>query len=192
MVRARFDAASSSITDAQREMRYAYYEGAPGILTSGTVWLIAGLVAAAGQPAKAVWALFIGGMFIHPVAVLLTKMLGRRGTHSPGNPLGALALESTLWMILALPLAYAVALLRIEWFFPAMLFVVGGRYLTFATMFGKRIFWALGAALALTGYVLASANASPQAGAFAGAAIEGLFASFIFVTRGREATAPTA
>ena len=187
MVRSRFDADSSSIADAQREMRYAYHDGAPGVLVSGTVWLIAGLVAASGRPERAIWSLFIGGMFIHPVSVLLNKMLGRPGTHTPGNPLGALALEGTIWMLLSLPLVYAVSTIRMEWFFPAMLFVIGGRYLTFATMYGKRIYWAFGAALAFTGYVLGSMNASPQLGAFAGAGIEALFASFIFITRGRGA-----
>lgn len=175
------------MADAQRDMRYAYHDGAPGALVSGAVWLAAGLVAASGSPQRAVWALFIGGMFIHPLAILLNKMLGRPGSHTPGNPLGSLALEGTIWMLLSLPLAYAVSAMKIEWFFPAMLFVIGGRYLTFATIYGRRIYWAFGAVLAMAGYALGSINASPQLGAFAGALIEGVFASFLFVTRGREA-----
>jgi len=176
----------ATIADAQREMRFAYYGGAPGMLTSATVWLVAGITAALSSPERAIWTLFIGGMFIHPVSVLLTKALGRPGSHTRGNPFGALALASTFWLILSCPLAYSVSLLRIEWFFPAMLFVIGGRYLTFSTIFGTRIYWTCGSALVLAGYLLARARVSPEFGAFAGSAIEAAFAVFIFADTRRE------
>ncbi|HEX7043661.1 MAG TPA: hypothetical protein VF203_03510 [Burkholderiales bacterium] len=64
-------------------------------------------------------ALLVGGMLIHPTAVLLAKPLGRPGGHSPGNPLGVLALEGTVLLLLCLPVAYIVSLYRIEWFFPS-------------------------------------------------------------------------
>ena len=179
----------TTIAEAQREMRFAYYGGAPGMLTSAAVWLIAGIVAMVVSPHRAVWALFIGGMLIHPVSVLLTKAIGRSGKHNASNPLGSLAMATTFWMILALPLAYGVSLLRIEWFFPAMLFIIGGRYLTFSTIFGARIYWFCGAALALAGYALAQANASPEFSALAGSAIEAVFATAIFVTARREIAA---
>ena len=169
-----------TIADAQREMRFAYYGGAPGMITSATVWLIAGVVSLRISPERAVWALFIGGMLIHPVSLLFTKALGRPANHARGNPFGTLALASTFWLILSLPLAYSVSLLRMEWFFPAMLFVIGGRYLTFSTIFGARIYWACGAALAIAGYALAQAHASPGLGAFTGATIEAVFAIAIF------------
>ena len=35
----------STIADGQREMRTAYYGGAPGMLTSAGVWTVAGAVA---------------------------------------------------------------------------------------------------------------------------------------------------
>ncbi|MDB6095109.1 MAG: hypothetical protein JWM32_2671 [Verrucomicrobia bacterium] len=172
---------AATIAGAQREMRFAYYGGAPGMFTSATVWLIAGIVSIVQSPERAVWALFIGGVFIHPVSGLLTKAMGRSGKHSAGNPFGSLALATTFWMILALPLAYGVSRLRIEWFFPAMLFIIGGRYLTFSTIFGARTYWFCGAALALAGFALGRANASPTFGAFSGAAIEAMFAVTIFV-----------
>ncbi|WP_310572258.1 hypothetical protein [Gemmatimonas sp.] len=172
---------TTSISDAQLEMRLAYFGGAPGMLTSALVWMTAGFVALRQTPERAVWALFIGGMLIHPLSVVLTKALGRSGTHGPHNPLGTLALATTFWMILCLPLAYGVSLHRIEWFFPAMLLVIGGRYLTFSTVFGTRIYWLCGGTLALAGYAAAAAKASPVIGAFAGAAIEAAFALVIFV-----------
>ena len=180
---------SPTIADAQREMRFAYFGGAPGMLTSATTWLVAGLVCLLASPGRAVWALFIGGMLIHPVSVLFTKAMGRSGKHSKGNPMGSLALATTFWLVLSCPLAYSVSLLRIEWFFPAMLFVIGGRYLTFSTIFGTRIYWVCGAALALAGYALGRVNAAPELGAFTGAATEAAFATAIFVATRRELAA---
>lgn len=159
------------------------------MLTSATVWLTAGIVCLLVSPERAVWTLFIGGMLIHPISVLFTKLLGRSGKHSPGNPFGTLALATTFWMILSLPLAYAASRLHIEWFFPAMLFVIGGRYMTFSTIFGARIYWVCGVALAVAGCALARAYATPEIGAFAGAAIEAIFAFVIFASARREGAA---
>ena len=116
---------------AQHDMRLSYFSGAPGMLASALAWVVAGVVALQVSASSAVLALFAGGMLIHPVGVLLCKALGRTGKHTKGNPLGALALESTGWLLLCLPIAYAVSQFNVKWFFPAMLFVIGGRYLTF-------------------------------------------------------------
>lgn len=50
-----------------------------------------------------------------------------------------LALEGTIWLLLAIPVAIGAALYRVEWFFPAMLLVIAGRYLTFSTLYDMRI-----------------------------------------------------
>jgi hypothetical protein len=171
-----------TIEAAQQDMRDAYLGGAPGMFVSGTIWAVAGLVCLLRSPQTAVWALYAGGVLIHPVSVLLTRLLGRSGRHAPGNPLGMLAFATTIWMILMLFLAYGVASWRIELFFPAMLFVIGGRYLTFTMLFGSRLFWACGAALAAAGYGLAALHAAPVAGAFAGAAIEIAFGAAVLVS----------
>jgi hypothetical protein len=183
------DTSSATIADAQREMRIAYFGGAPGMFTSAVVWLTAGIACLRTSAQQAVWALFVGGMLIHPVASLLNRALGRRAKHTPGNPFGALALASTFWLVLSLPLAYCVSLLRIEWFFPAMLFVIGGRYLTFSTIFGARIYWLCGGALVVAGYLLGRAQAAPAIAAFTGSAIEAGFAIAIFVIARREIAA---
>lgn len=183
------DFPAGSIAASQREMRRAYYGGAPGMLTSAIMWLAAGVAAVAVSPQKAVWTLFIGGMFIHPLAMVWNKAIGRPASHTPGNPFGALALATTVWMIAMMPLADGASRLRIEWFFPAMLLIIGGRYLTFAPMFGDRTYWVLGAALALAGCALAWANASPSLGAFTGAAIEAGFGVAIFAATRAEVAA---
>lgn len=167
-------------SDAQRDMRHGYYGGAPGVLASALAWCAAGIVAISMSPKYAVLALFIGGMFIHPVGMLIAKALKRPGAHTRGNPLGTLALESTFWMLLCLPLAYAVSLSRPGWFFPAMLLVIGGRYLVFRTVYGMAHYWILGAVLAAAAFALVFLRASPILSAFAGAAIEIVFAAVIF------------
>lgn len=184
---ASLSATPITIADAQLDMRTAYYGGAPGVLCSGLVWLTAGMVALQLSAAQAVWTLLIGGMFIHPAAVVLNKVLGRSGKHSPSNPLGSLAMASTFWMIMCLLLAYGVSTIRIEWFFPAVLLIIGGRYMTFATLYGTRIYWVMGAALVLAAYPLFAYGASPASGALAGGAIEVAFAVAIFLTSGRAA-----
>lgn len=183
------DFPAGSIAAAQREMRLAYYGGAPGMLTSAIMWLAAGVAAVAVSPQKAIWTLFVGGMLIHPLSLAWLKAIGRPASHTRGNPFGALALATTFWMIAMMPLAYGASRLRIEWFFPAMLLIIGGRYLTFAIMFGDRTYWVCGAALALAGCALASANASPSLGAFTGAAIEAGFAVAIFAATRAEVAA---
>ncbi len=168
-----------TVAAAQHDLRFAFVGGAPGMFASAAVWLAAGIVALMDSPRTAVLALFAGGMFIHPVGVLIAKACGRPGAHRAGNPLGALALESTGLMLLVLPLAYVVSLHRIEWFFPAMLLVIGGRYLTFATLYGLRVYWACGGTLAVAAWAVAAAGAAPAAGAFTGAAVETVFAVVI-------------
>src|SRR5690242_17823546 len=92
---------SMSVADAQRDMQHAYLSGAPGMLVSATVWLTAGIVALEVSPVNALWTLFIGAAFIHPVSVLALKLLGRSGQHAKGNALGSLAFATTVWLILS-------------------------------------------------------------------------------------------
>jgi hypothetical protein len=174
-----------TIRQAQADMRSAYFSGAPGVLVSGCVWLTAGLVAAWGSAGVAVWVLLIGGAAIHPLSVVLCKLLGRTGAHEKGNPLGILAIEGTFWLMSGIAIAYGMHVLRLEWFFPAMLLVIGGRYLTFQTLYGLRIYWLCGAALCLAGLALALVRVPAQVSALSGGAIELVFAGLIFARAGR-------
>ena len=67
-----------------------------------------------------------------------------------------------------------------------MLLVIGGRYLTFDSLFGMRIYWVLGLALAIAGYFLGSTRALPAMSAFVGAAIEAVFAVAVLILGRRE------
>ncbi len=169
------------IEEAQQDFRHSYFGGAPGVLVSALAWFTAGLVSIYQSPRQAVITLLVGGMLIHPLSTLLVKALGRSAKPAAGNPMTRLALESTAWLIFCIPLAYALSRHRIEWFFPAMLLVIGGRYMVFATLYGRRIYWLCGGTLALAAYALAVAGASPSTGALTGAAIEAIFAAAIFL-----------
>lgn len=178
-----------TIREAQADMRRAYLSGAPGVLVSGVVWLVAGVVAALHSERAAVLALLVGGAAIHPLAVVLTRLLGGGGKHSDGNGLGRLAAESTFWLLAGCAVAYGMHVLRIEWFFPAMLLVIGGRYFTFQTLYGLRVYWVCGAVLCAAGLGLALVHAPAVTGAFAGACIELVFAAVLFIQARRSVAA---
>lgn len=160
---------------AQQDMRVAYLHGYPGVVVSGVVWLVSALVALYVSPDKAVWTLLVGGVFIHPASMLLNKALGASGTHAQTNPLGRLAMEGTIFMIMCLPLAYGLSFQKVEWFFQGMLLIIGGRYLHFATLYGSRLYWALGIGLGIAAYLLFIMHAPSHATLLVGAAMEILF-----------------
>src|SRR5690625_1707148 len=70
-----------------------------------------------------------------------------------------------------------------------MLLVIGGRYLVFATIYGMRLYWVLGLALALAGVVLAWLRASPVFVVAAGSAIEFAF-GFVAIVQHRHWVRP--
>jgi hypothetical protein len=166
--------------DAQADMRSGYLHGAPGIAASSVAWLSAAAVAVNVSSSAAVWTLLIAGAFIHPVSVLITKALGSAGTHKPGNPLARLAMEGTFWMLAGIAIAFGTSVLRVEWFFPAMLLIIGGRYLTFQTVYGLSLYWVLGATLCVAGIALALLRAPVPLSALAGGLIEVVFAALVY------------
>jgi hypothetical protein len=173
--------------EAQADMRRAYYDGATGVLASASAWLAAAIVAWRHTPQAAIFTLLIGGMLIYPASVLLSKALGRSGVHAKTNPLAPLAASGTLWMLLVIPVAYGASLYRLDWFFPAMLLIIGGRYLTFATLYGTALYYALGAALAMAGLLMALAQLPVLPAVIAGSAIEYLFAAILIARAGAHA-----
>jgi hypothetical protein len=103
-----------TFSQAQSDMRKGYANGSIGILVSGFIWLISATVAYQYSAKQAIWTLLIGGMFIHPVGILLSKVIGLRGSHTKGNPLGNLAMEGTIFMIMCLPIAFGLSLQHAE------------------------------------------------------------------------------
>ncbi len=62
-----------------------------------------------------------------------------------------------------------------------MLLVIAGRYLTFATLYGTRIYWVFGATLALSAVPMVILEAPTFTGAYVGALIEYVYGIAIFV-----------
>ena len=126
--------------EAQKNMQFSYFGGRPGVFASGTVWILAGVAAMLASNQVSMMTLFFGGMFIHPLGMMLSKFLKRPGKHDSENPLGKLALESTFLLFIGLFLAFYIAQVRVAWFYPVMLMIIGGRYLLFSTLYGMKIY----------------------------------------------------
>jgi hypothetical protein len=180
------------ISHAQADMRRAFFGGATGILASAIAWGTAAAVSHYMDPRAGIVALFVGGMLIHPAGILLSKLLGRPGKPAADNPLTGLAMQTTFWLLLAIPLAFALSWQKTEWFFVAMLLTIGGRYLTFATLYGMRVYWACGAALAGAAFGLFALEAGSTMVALAGALIELVFAAIVFAQARAEGSARVA
>ena len=85
-----------TVAEAQREVRSVFMGGFPGLIASGTLWLLSAGLATWVSPRYGIIALVFGGMFLFPVSQLLLKSMGRRATLSAGNPLGQLATQVAL------------------------------------------------------------------------------------------------
>jgi len=168
------------ITDAQADMRQAYYGGATGALVSGTVWLVAGMIALFSTEWNSLLFFFFGGMMIFPLSMVLSKLLKRTGQHLKENPLAHTALESTVLLFIGLFIAFVVYRLQPLWFFPIMLLIIGGRYLIFNTLYGMKVYWIFGMVLILAGVGLIVMNQPFWIGAVVGGLIEVVFAGIIF------------
>lgn len=166
---------------AQKNMNEAYSGGFAGVIVSGIVWFITGVTTFFLPVENVVWVLFFGGMFIHPSGILLDKILGTSGVHDKENPLGKLAMEGTIWMIICLPIALMLTFQNPVWFFQAMLLIIGGRYLTFQTLYGNKVFWLLGLILVFAGFSLFFLKAQANVSIFTGALIEIVLGTYCLI-----------
>lgn len=173
--------------EQQTEMRHAYYDGAPGILVSGLVWIAAAVVCYMLGISQAVWTLLIGGALIYPMSAILTKALGRPAKTRDANALNQLGMASTIWLILCCAMAYGLFLFKPALFFPAMMAVIGSRYLIFASMYGRSIFWVIGVSLLVAGNLAFFLAMPATAASGLGGLIEVLFALFVFLRASRPA-----
>lgn len=168
-----------TLEKAQTDMCKGYAFGSLGIVTSGMMWLVSALVSHYYSPKLAIWSLLIGGALISPVSSILGKLIGLKG-HSAWNPLKNLAMENTIWMLMCIPIAYGLSTQNIAWFFQSMLLIIGGRYLTFSTLYGKKSYWVLGAILGVFAYLLFSLHAQSFVSLLAGGSIELFFGTFLY------------
>lgn len=171
----------ASLQDAQEDMKNGYGYGSVGVIVSGIVWLISSSAVNFYSPKNGIWTLIIGGMLIFPVSNLIGKLIGFKGGHDKNNPLAKLTMEGTIWMIMCIPLAYGLSLIKVEWFFQGMLMIIAGRHLTFATVYGTRIYWILGAMLGVAAFILFKLEATAFVSVLTGGLIEIILGIIIFI-----------
>lgn len=144
-----------SITEAQREVRSVYSGGFFGQLVSGLLWLSSAALGTWHSPRAAILLLVLGGFFIFPAVMILLRLLGRPTSLNSRNPLRHLAMQVAFVLPLSMPLVAPVTAFRLNWFFPAMMVLLGAHYLPFTFLYGMRSFIILSALLLIAGVVIA-------------------------------------
>jgi hypothetical protein len=142
------------ILDAQREMRTRYVGGFFGQLVSGLLWLVSAALATWSTPRAAITFIVIGGMFIFPCTELLVRLTGARAALS-AQGLKNLGAQVAFVLPISMPLLLPVALYRLNWFYPALIILLGAHYLPFVTLYGMRMFAVVAAVLAGGGIMIA-------------------------------------
>lgn len=136
-----------TISEAQREMRTRFAGGFYGQLVSGTLWLVSAALATWGTPRAAITALVVGGMFIFPVTEGLIRLTGAHRSLSASNTLRELGMQVAFVLPLSMPLLLPVGLYRLNWFYPAMMFLLGAHYVPFVFLYGMPMFGVLAGVL---------------------------------------------
>ena len=143
------------IRDAQREVRSVYVGGFWGQLVSSVIWLVSAALGTWVTPKASILAVVIGGFFIFPLTQMLLRLSGRPASVSKENAFHFLGMQVAFVLPLSMLLLFPVALFRLNWFFPALMILVGAHYLPFATLYGMRMFLALAGILIAVGVVIA-------------------------------------
>ena len=144
-----------TITEAQSEIRTRFVGGFYGQLVSGTLWLVSAGLADWRGPRASIIMLVVGGFFIFPATELLIRVSGDRSPVNPANALRSLGMQVAFVLPLSMPLLLPVGLYRLNWFYPAMMILVGAHYLPFVFLYGMRMFAALTALLVGGGTIVA-------------------------------------
>ena len=140
-----------TITEAQADLRRAYVGGGPGAFVSGLLWFVAFWVEANHGIRTAFIALFFGGMLIYPLGLAASRLLFRRAGESSDNPMGPIALESTLAMIGGLLAAWLILPFQPDLVFPLAAGAAGTHYFVFKTAYGDRTYWLLAGLITAAG-----------------------------------------
>ena len=143
------------IQDAQSEMRSVYDCGFWGQLLFSLVWLVSAALGTWVTPKSSILAVTVVGFFIFPLVKLMLRLQGRRTSVSRENPLNSLAMQTAFVLPFSMLLLAPVGHYRLNWFFPALMVLVGAHYLPFATLYGTRMFLFLAGILMASGLVVA-------------------------------------
>jgi hypothetical protein len=147
------------IAEAQLEMRSRFAGGFYGHIVSGLLWVGSAALASWSSPRAAITALVLGGFFIFPMTELLVRTAGRRPPLSTANSLRQLGMQVAFVLPASMLLLLPVGLYRLNWFYPAMMILLGAHYLPFVFLYGMRMFAALAALLVGVGVLIALSGA---------------------------------
>lgn len=180
------------VQDAQREVRSVYIGGFWGQLVTSVIWLVSATLGTWATPKVSILTILIAGFFIFPLTQMLLRLSGRPASVSRENPFNSLGMQIAFVLPFSMLLLVPVGLYRLNWFFPALMILVGAHYLPFASLYGMRMFLLLSGILIAMGVVIALRFSETFS---LGAWIGGL-ALFVFAWIGRsiatgEASAPS-
>jgi len=143
------------IQDAQRECRSVYMGGFWGQLVSSVIWLVSATLGTWVNPKASILTVVIGGFFIFPLTQMLLRLSGRRASVGRENSFNSLGMQVAFVLPFSMLLLVPVGQLRLNWFFPALMILLGAHYLPFATLYGMRMFLFLAGILIVMGVVIA-------------------------------------
>jgi len=95
------------------------------------------------------------GFFIFALTQMLLRLSGRRARVSRENPLHWHGMQVAFVLPFSMLLLVPVGFYRLNWFFPALMILLGAHYLPFATLYGMRMFLFLAGILIAMGYGIA-------------------------------------
>ena len=144
-----------TVQDAEREMRLVYMGGFYGQLVSSVIWLVSGAFGTWVSPKASILTVVIGRFFIFPLTHVLLRLSPRGGSVSNENPFTSVGMQVTFVLPFSMLLLVPVGLYRLNWFFPALMILVGAHYLPFATLYGMRMFLLLAGILIAAGVMIA-------------------------------------
>src|SRR5205807_3245752 len=172
-------------------MRSVYIGGFWGQLVSSVIWLASAALGTWVSPKASILTIVIGGFFIFPLTQLLLRLSGRRARVSKENTFHSLGMQVAFVLPFSMLLLVPVGLYNLNWFFPALMVLLGADYFPFATLYGMSIFLFLAGILIGAGVVIAQYfSATSSLGAWVGGLV--LFA-FAWIGRSmalRDASAP--
>ena len=143
------------IQDAQREVRHVYIGGFAGQLVSSAIWLLSAALGTWVTPKASILTVIIGGFWIFPLTQMLLRLLGHRATVSRENLFNSLGMQVAFVLPFSMLLLVPVGFYKLNWFFPALMILLGAHYLPFATLYGMRMFLLLAAILLVMGVLIA-------------------------------------
>jgi hypothetical protein len=143
------------IQDAQSEVRFVYVGGFWGQIVSSVVWLVSAALGTWVTPRASIFAVVIGGFLIFPLTQVLLRLSGHSPALSKENPFNSLGMQVAFVLPFSMLLLIPVGHFNLNWFFPALMVLLGAHYLPFATLYGMRMFLFLSGILIAAGVVIA-------------------------------------